>query len=826
MSKKIITMSIIFCFLMMSLAAYSSSENLTQAATQPASSTPRTYSLVETGQGTCYDDSGEKISCPAEGKAFYGQDAQFASAAFNFTDNGDGTVTDHVTGLIWQQTPPNSKYSWKDAQSYCDLLSLAGSDNWRTPSLKELFSISDFEAGWPYIDTDYFRTYTTYGQDKVEQYWSNNYYRVGTDKAVKNSAFGVNHATGHIKAYPDGSDISPMAGKCVRCVQGEDYLINDFVDNGDGTVSDRATGLMWMKDDSGKGLDWESALAYADNLSYAGYDDWRLPNVKELQSIVDYSGVYPAIDQSYFNITDEDAYFWSSTSAYFNPATPGHYYAWYVAFGYAVGEDGKDSHGAGAVRFDGKGEDGPTGEDQERIFNYVRLVRGGYVTETPDGNPTANDSVKFVEPTSNSPNGQGGPTGASGTGQGPMGPLQDGSVSSPGAGANAAVSTDVAKIPYPVIDTGQGACFNTTNQITCPQQAGDFFGQDAQYTATKSAYQLSSDGLTVNDKNTGLTWQRSPDTNGDGSITMGDKLTWTQAQAYPATLNAEKYGGYSDWRMPTIKELYSLMDFRGTDPSGFTGTDTSGLTPFIDTDYFSFAYGQTSAGERIIDSQYASSNLYNGKLLFGVNFADGRIKGYGLTLRNSDKTFFVTCVRGNPDYGINSFMVNGDGTITDKATGLMWSQSDSSTGMNWQDALLWVQQKNKENFLGHNDWRLPNAKELQSIVDYSRSPDTTGSAAINLLFSSTQITNEAGQADYPFYWTGTTHASSNGMGAGAVYIAFGRAMGYMDGQWQDVHGAGAQRSDPKTGNASDFKQGNGPQGDAVRIDNYVRLVRG
>lgn len=145
--------------------------------------------------------------------------------------------------------------------------------------------------------------------------------------------------------------------------------------------------------------------------------------------------------------------------------------------------------------------------------------------------------------------------------------------------------------------------------------------------------------------------------------------------------------------------------------------------------------------------------------------------------------------------------------------------------MNWPDALLWVQQKNKENYLGQNDWRLPNAKELQSIVDYSRSPDTTGSAAIDPLFSSTQITNEAGQADYPFYWTGTTHASSNGMGAAAVYIAFGRAMGYMDGQWQDVHGAGAQRSDPKIGNASDFKQGNGPQGDAIRIDNYVRLVR-
>jgi hypothetical protein len=84
-----------------------------------------------------------------------------------------------------------------------------------------------------------------------------------------------------------------------------------------------------------------------------------VPNVKELQSIVDYSGVYPAIDQSYFNITDDDAYFWSSTSAFFSPNTPGYYYAWYLAFGYAVDGEGNDSHGAGAVRFDTKVEGGP-----------------------------------------------------------------------------------------------------------------------------------------------------------------------------------------------------------------------------------------------------------------------------------------------------------------------------------------------------------------------------------------------------------------------------------------------------------------------------------
>ena len=98
--------------------------------------------------------------------------------------------------------------------------------------------------------------------------------------------------------------------------------------------------------------------------------------------------------------------------------------------------------------------------------------------------------------------------------------------------------------------------------------------------------------------------------------------------------------------------------------------------------------------------------------------------------------------------------------------------------------------------------------------------------ALDPLFNSSKITNEAGQEDYPFYWSNTTHASMMG-GGSAVYICFGRGMGYMNefGGWSDVHGAGCQRSDPKVGNASDFPTGRGPQGDAIRINNYVRLVR-
>ena len=385
---------------------------------------------------------------------------------------------------------------------------------------------------------------------------------------------------------------------------------------------------------------------------------------------------------------------------------------------------------------------------------------------------------------------------------------------------------------YPIVDTGQATCYDGNGStIPCPATGNAFSGQDAQYTGSIPSYTDNGDG-TITDNVTGLMWQRSADTDGDGDIDAADKLSYSAAGSYCDNL---ALASHSDWRLPDIKQLYSLIDFTGTDPSGFNGTDTSTLTPFIDTGYFDFGYGDTSAGERIIDAQYASSTRYvsttmNGaETMFGVNFADGRIKGYPLTMPgpvNAEKTFFVICARGNSSYGANSFVDNGDGTITDSASELMWTQADSATGLNWQEALAWVEAQNAANYLGYSDWRLPNAKELQSIVDYSRSPDTTDSAAIDPLFNATAIVNEAGQRDYPSYWSSTTHVNTTPFpGSAGAYIAFGRAMGYMNGSWVDVHGAGAQRSDPKVGDPADYPTGRGPQGDAIRIFNYVRPVR-
>lgn len=131
---------------------------------------------------------------------------------------------------------------------------------------------------------------------------------------------------------------------------------SDFTDNGDGTITDNKTGLMWMQETaphphlSGSlhQMNWKDALSYCENLEYAGYSDWRLPNIKELDSIVDNSTYNPAIDTNFFPDT-MSLYYWSST-------TSSHYTgnAWLVDFYSGFGSNSGKSN-----------------------TYYVRAVRGG-----------------------------------------------------------------------------------------------------------------------------------------------------------------------------------------------------------------------------------------------------------------------------------------------------------------------------------------------------------------------------------------------------------------------------------------------------------------
>lgn len=114
--------------------------------------------------------------------------------------------------------------------------------------------------------------------------------------------------------------------------------IANFVDNADGTVSDSTTGLMWMQCSLGQtwqagqcvgdpdALNWQQALQQSHGYTFASYDGWRLPNIKELSTITERLCVRPAINETLFPNTPSDD-FWSSTPSMSDPQR-----AWVLAF--------------------------------------------------------------------------------------------------------------------------------------------------------------------------------------------------------------------------------------------------------------------------------------------------------------------------------------------------------------------------------------------------------------------------------------------------------------------------------------------------------------
>ncbi len=124
--------------------------------------------IVTTGQTWSTDKDGNIIETD-ETSSYYGQDADYDSLPFSFTNNGDGTISDNNTGLMWQEIPIDGKMTWSEAMEYCENLELGGYDDWRLPTADELFSISDFSVGWPYIDVSFFVVPTTTTQSAPPQ---------------------------------------------------------------------------------------------------------------------------------------------------------------------------------------------------------------------------------------------------------------------------------------------------------------------------------------------------------------------------------------------------------------------------------------------------------------------------------------------------------------------------------------------------------------------------------------------------------------------------------------------------------------------------------
>jgi hypothetical protein len=252
-------------------------------------------------------------------------------------------VKDNQTGLIWENKTDDggihdkdNAYTWydpnlaatggnpgtpgngTDTRDFIDALNGAkfgGADDWRLPTVRELSTIVHYDNWDPSINAVYFQNTIPRG------YWTSTPY-ANDPGEVWSVYFGYGYGSYRLTSYT-------LYARAVR--GGRSGLFDDavvsgrMVDNGDGTVTDTKTGLMWQQGDPGQ-MTWTSALTYCENLKLANHDDWRLPNINELRSLIDYLEYAPTIDTAVFPGAMSSDY-WSSTTG---ASTPD--YAWGAFF--------------------------------------------------------------------------------------------------------------------------------------------------------------------------------------------------------------------------------------------------------------------------------------------------------------------------------------------------------------------------------------------------------------------------------------------------------------------------------------------------------------
>ncbi len=208
---------------------------------------------------------------------------------------GTDTVVDNVTGLEWQKTDDDTPRNWSIAKQYCYSLIEDGHYDWRLPTREELRSIVDYGTSSPAVNS------VAFPDTDSSDYWSATSYDNGDNVWVV--------------SFDNGNDSFPIKSSLnyVRCVRGFAHSHGLFVNNGNGTVTDLVTGLTWQQQDDDVPRPWATAISYCQNLTLAGRLDWRLPDIKELASIVYDLLVGPAIDNVAFPGTNSSEY-WSATS--------------------------------------------------------------------------------------------------------------------------------------------------------------------------------------------------------------------------------------------------------------------------------------------------------------------------------------------------------------------------------------------------------------------------------------------------------------------------------------------------------------------------------
>ncbi len=330
--------------------------------------------------------------------------------------------------------------------------------------------------------------------------------------------------------------------------------------------------------------------------------------------------------------------------------------------------------------------------------------------------------------------------------------------------------TAAVKLPH----TGQTLCYDAVGTVvTCA-----LTGQDGELLKggpwAEPRFADQSNG-TMLDNNTGLIWTRNANAKGPAVCTPpAATLIWQGALDYVKCLNTSGYLGFTDWRLPNILELRSLVNTVQPDTSLWL--TTLGFTE-VQTEAWYWSSSSAADGP--------SSAWGVGMAVGDVDGNDKSDRGYAWPVRSAqsglfdsllprsgqtrcyDTTGAITACTGSGQDGdtlkgavwpTTRFTDLANGTMWDNLTGLIWSNDANvpgpapcapATTKNWQAALDYVKCLNSNSYLGFSDWRLPNQNELGSLVDRAQLNQATWLTGLG--FSGVQAV---------FYWSSSTSAAS------------------------------------------------------------------
>ena len=508
------------------------------------------FGNICTGQINCYDN-GNEIACPTSASTdFYGQDAQYAKLGYCYpqsftlkTVSGNKVVVDNNTGLVWEQSPSSSEYTWENRNTHCNELNssnYAGINTWRVPTSLELLTIIDNNIYNPAINSNFINIPT----ENSTFLWTSQQYLDDSSKAYRLSPYYGNfYYESKTKTYK------------VLCVHGNTTPKGSFTSktiNGKVVVTDLTTGLIWQKEYL-TDKTWLEALQHCKDSTYAGYSDWRLPNKNELASLLNND----KSNAPYSDFPDiPSGYFWSSSTSLANISV-----AWTLnlSMGYVNGDNKPNAHDLMCVRSERIND-----PCENHTCGSVAHSSGVCVPENAFEYSCACDSGYLWN------------------GEECVKPLALGNIC-----------------------TGQTKCYNASTSITCPTStSADFYGQDAQYAKLGYCYPQSFTLKTVSgnkivvDNNTGLVWEQSP---------SSSEYTWDDRTTHCNELNSSNYGGINTWRVPNPLELLTIVNNSTSNPatnSNFTGMPTSDSTFWTSEEYgdngrsFSSYYGYVNSASK------------------------------------------------------------------------------------------------------------------------------------------------------------------------------------------------------------------------------------